>query len=178
MTPGSDGIMERLRAACESLRSTHLASIALRQYDAGEVLRRHESELRAANEHYRTFLRLSSEGIARLEAVDPVPVDAQEDVLVEAVVAHMRIAECNDVWARIFGFGDPAVLVGRMRAEVSPAIPIEVARAFVREGFRLERQALPVSMPDIGIFVHVQAVGIVENGRLTGLWSVLRDVSA
>jgi PAS domain-containing protein len=92
-------------------------NVALRRTSAehAELLareRRARKEVEVAEERYRTFVSQSTEGIFRMEAEPPVPVDLPEDAQLDAMYASGVVAECNDAMARMYGLEGAAALQG------------------------------------------------------------------
>ena len=65
-----------------------------------------------ARRAYRQFLQVSVEGIWRLEAVPPIPIDLEEQEQVEAMLERTRVAESNEALARRYGYASAADIVG------------------------------------------------------------------
>jgi PAS domain S-box-containing protein len=134
--------------------------------------------LRAAVRRYEAFLALSAEAISRQQLDTPLPLDLPEEVQVEHVLREARVVECNDAYARLHGYERAAEMLGRRRSEAAEPVPRQAVLDLVRGGFRLvEREVL---MPQRGgdpLWLRVNVVGVVEDGRLTSFWAFLRDVT-
>jgi PAS domain S-box-containing protein len=144
----------------------------------GETGRKDELEaLRQAAEGYRTFLRLSGEAIARLQADHPISVTGPEERQVEEILAS-RVVECNDAYARLHGLESAALLVGRRRADLGSGIPRKAVRDMIRGGYRLTEYEVALGEHEASErWVRANLVGIVEGGHLTAFWVMLRDIT-
>src|SRR5262249_7448516 len=153
------------------LRTRELEATLAQKEDLARSLAQNE-------ERYRTFLALSSEGIARFELDEPVAVDAPAEQQVEALARHGRLVECNHAFARLRDRTSPPEQAGLVISDLVPlAEAVQQARGLVRHGYRVaEREsALPCGG---GVrWMSANAVGIVEAGRLHGYWLTARDVS-
>ena len=133
--------------------------------------------LRAAVERYRTFVALSSEAIARLELPRPTPTDAPAETLVDAI-AEARVVECNDAYARLYGFERADQILGQPRADVATPVPRQAVVDLVHSGFRLSDYEIEV--PRAGgtpLWMRANAVGVERDGRLVAVWAMLRDIT-
>lgn len=133
--------------------------------------------LRAAAERYRTFLELTSEAIGRLEMDPPVSTGAALDAQVQAVL-DTRVVECNEAYARLHGYESTRDVIGRRRSDIAEPISREVVADFVRGGYRLSERELTLgSAPGPLRWIRANVVGIVEDGRLVTIWSMMRDIT-
>lgn len=161
-------------------------NVALRKTSAEhEALLQRErlarKEVEAAEERYRTFVSQSTEGIFRMEAEQPIPVDLPEDAQIDAIYENGVIAECNDAMARMYGL-DGAAALQRLRLDQflvrSDPHDTEYLRAFIRGGYRLkDAESHKVdSQGQHRIFIN-NLVGVVREGQLVAAWGIQRDVT-
>lgn len=143
--------------------------------------KRAEAGLRNSEARYLAFVSNSSEGIARFESDQPMPVSLSEEAQVTHMLQHSYLAECNEAFARMHGIAMPQHFNGMRLAQLllpSEAQNLDFLRAFVRSGYRLldnvthERD----EQGNIHWFDH-RATGILEDGHLARMWTVQRDVT-
>jgi len=143
--------------------------------------KRADESLRRSEENYRNFVSQSSEGIFRDDLDPAVPIDLPEDEFIHRFLHGTVMVECNDAMAVMYGFDSGQELRGRRMSErVLPEDPrnIEMAREFVRSGFRLlERETHEVDRyGNPKVFLN-SLIGTVENGRLVRIWGIQRDIT-
>ena len=131
-------------------------------------------------QRYRTFLALTGDGIARFELDPPLCVDDPEDEQVERILKDSRIAECNQVFARLYG-RDAAEMMGQLIGDFIPSddpARLKGIREFIQARYRLvyseEAHALDEGSTR---WVGGSALGAIEEGFLHGYWLCIRDIT-
>lgn len=127
-------------------------------------------------------LEVTSEATWRFHHEQPLDITLPEDEQVEHLYLYSVLAECNDAFARMYGFRAAADVVGtRLVVFLPPSNPENVAylRTFIRSGYRLE----DAESQEIDRYGHAKyfvnnLVGIFERGQLVGAWGTQRDVTA
>ena len=141
---------------------------------------RSEEALRQSEERYRAFVTQSSEAIWRFEFDAPLPVNLPVDEQIDHFYAHARLAECNDVMARMYGFTRAEEIEGSLLQEMMPRNEANLAylRAAIRSGYRMTDAESEERDRD-GNTKHFlnNLVGIVEGGALRRVWGSQRDVT-
>jgi len=168
-------MVEPLRAGDDDITGT--LGVAL---DITELVKSEEA-LRESEERYRDFLAQTSEGIWRLELVQPMSLDLSEEEQVEHFYRYGSLAECSDAFAHMYGLAAASVLVGARLDEILPRSEPrnrQHLRTFVRRGYSLA-DAVSSETDDQGRQRHFvnSLTGIVEGGHLVRLWGIKRDVS-
>lgn len=143
--------------------------------------RQAEADLRASDERYRSFIRQSTEGIWRFETPEPIPIHWSEEQILEEILEHSRLAECNDAMARMYGFASADDLIGVRLSELFlPTDPdnLDVLRQFIRSGYRLiEAESREQDRFGQEKWFVNNVVGIVQEGKLLRSWGLQRDVT-
>ncbi len=127
------------------------------------------------------FIEVTTEATWRFHHEKPLDITLPEDEQVEHLYLYSALAECNDAFARMYGFRTAAEVIGtRLVVFCPPANAENLAylRSFIRSGYRLE-DAESQEIDRYGntkYFVN-NLVGIFERGELVGAWGTQRDVT-
>ena len=127
------------------------------------------------------FREVTTEATWRFHHEQPLDITLPEEDQVEHLYLYSVLAECNDAFARMYGFRSAADVVGtRLVVFCPPSNPENIAylRAFIRSGYRLE-DAESREIDRYGnakCFVN-NLVGIFERGQLVGAWGTQRDIT-
>jgi hypothetical protein len=124
---------------------------------------------------------VTTEATWRFHHDQPLDITLPEDEQIEHLYLYSVLAECNDAFARMYGFRTAADVVGtRLVVFLSPSNPENVAylRSFIRSGYRLEE----ANSQEIDRYGHTKyfvnnLVGIFERGQLVGAWGTQRDIT-
>ncbi|MFQ5571020.1 MAG: PAS domain S-box protein [Rhodothermales bacterium] len=158
-----------------------IAERALREWRHISERQRAESALRESDERYRAFVAQSTEGIRRGELDRPVSTTLPEDEQIKLIYEYSYVAECNDTYARMYGYERAEDMIGlRIKDFGPPSDPniIKYLRAFVRSGYRLadlESQEIHRN-GEVKYFLS-NHVGIIEQDQLVRVWSTQRDIT-
>lgn len=145
-----------------------------------------ERATRERNERYRAFIAGAGAGICRFELERSVLIEDEDgEVRVEQLVEELRswgfVAECNDAFARLYGAGTAAEMIGvpvRNFALFRDSRNLEGIRRLIRQRFEAtEMECHEVSVSGSPRQFRVSATGIVADGSLRGLWALLSDVT-
>jgi hypothetical protein len=124
---------------------------------------------------------VTTEATWRFHHEQPLDITLPEDEQVEHLYLYSVLAECNDAFARMYGFRAASDVVGtRLVVFLPPSNSENVAylRSFIRSGYRLE----DAESQEIDRYGHAKyfvnnLVGIFERGQLVGAWGTQRDVT-
>lgn len=147
-----------------------------------EEHKRAQEALRESEERYRSFIERSSEGIWRIGIDKPLPIDMPEDELIQELYQTSHIAECNQVMAEMYGYESPEELIGARLVDLHGGTEVEqnleANRAFIRCGFNI-RDAETAEVDKYGDrkFFMNNAVGIIRDGKIHGVWGSQRDIT-
>lgn len=127
------------------------------------------------------FPEITTEATWRFHHEQPLDITLPEDEQVEHFYLYSVLAECNDAFARMYGFRAALDVIGtRLVVFLPPSNSENVAylRSFIRSGYRLE----DAESHEIDRYGHAKyfvnnLVGIFERGQLVGAWGTQRDVT-
>lgn len=126
-------------------------------------------------------LELTSEATWRFHHEQPLDITLPEDEQVEHLYLYSVLAECNDAFARMYGFRSAADVVGtRLVVFLPPSNAENVAylRRFIRSGYRLEdAESQEIDRYGRAKYFVNNLVGIFQRGQLVGAWGTQRDVT-
>ena len=127
------------------------------------------------------FAELTTEATWRFQHEQPLDITLPEDEQVEHLYLYSVLAECNDAFARMYGFRTAADVIGtRLVVFLAPSNPENVAylRSFIRSGYRLEdAESHEIDRYGNAKYFVNNLVGIFERGQLVGAWGTQRDVT-
>jgi hypothetical protein len=166
-----------LAAVCAKFRPTGAPGLPLKPLPAREQADRPAVRAKPTSRK----LELTSEATWRFHHEQPLDITLPEDEQVEHLYMYSVLAECNDAFARMYGFPTANDVVGtRLVVFLPPSNPENLAylRTFIRSGYRLE-DAESHEIDRYGHSKHFvnNLVGIFERGQLVGAWGTQRDVT-
>lgn len=135
-----------------------------------------------SEERYKTFIRLSTEGIYRLEFEESgINTTLSEQDQMKDFYEKGIIAECNDAMARMYGMTKSEELIGTRLKDVlvkSQRNNIESLKLFINSGYRVF-DAESVEKDQQGNIKHFlnNLIGIVEDGKLIRVWGTHKDIT-
>lgn len=140
-----------------------------------------QARLRESEERYRAFIRNSAEGIWRLEFEPPLDTRLPAEAQLEQAYLYGRIAECNEMMARMYGLKEPAELVGKSLDTMLPASD-PGARSYllsiIQNGYRAEDQeSCERDAAGRTVYFSNSMVGIVEDHMLRRIWGTQKQIT-
>jgi PAS domain S-box-containing protein len=143
--------------------------------------RQTEEALRLSQERYRAFVANSAEGIYRIEFAPPIDTALSPDEQIVRIYRDGRFAECNDTFARMYGFARAEEMVGRSLDLMLPPDDA-TARAYLRflieAGYRVaDVESAERDRNGQLLYFANSIIGVVEQGRLVHAWGTQRDIT-
>jgi hypothetical protein len=128
-----------------------------------------------------SFIEVTTEATWRFHHEQPLDITLPEDEQVEHLYLYSTLAECNDAFARMYGFRAAVDVIGtRLVVFLPPSNAENVAylRSFIRSGYRLEdAESQEIDRYGNAKYFVNNLVGIFERGQLVGAWGTQRDVT-
>lgn len=141
-----------------------------------------EDELKRSEERYRAFIKHSGEGIWLFELEKPVDVSLPAEKQIDTFYRHAYLAECNNAFAKMYGYRSGKQLIGARLSEFLPQddeANIEYLTAFIQAKYSLmNTQSHEKDRKGRDKYFENNLIGIVENGQLLRAWGTQRDVTA
>lgn len=156
-----------------SLSSLILAAAVREQRTTREALEQSE-------ERYRDFMEQSPDGIWRIELEKPLSLGLPEDRQLQHLLRYCVLAECNDAFARMRGFGTGREMAGMAIESFLPPDEhnLEVIRTLIRAGYRgQQRETHEIDRQGRPKYFLSNVVGIIEKGKLARIWGTQRDIT-
>lgn len=124
---------------------------------------------------------VTNEATWRFHHEQPLDITLPEEEQVEHLYLYSVLAECNDAFARMYGFRAASEVVGtRLVVFLPPSNPenVDYLRRFIRSGYRLEdAESHEIDRYGRAKYFVNNLVGIFERGQLIGAWGTQRDVT-
>lgn len=133
-----------------------------------------------SEDHYRSFMQRSSEGIWRTDVVPPVDISMPEEEQAQHIYQYSRIAECNDAMARMLGYSLAEEITGKFVRELHlrDTHDLDFHCRFIRSGYNLVNANCHEMDRDRNErYFLVSCVGILKDGQLTNIWGTQRDIT-
>ena len=128
-----------------------------------------------------SFTEVTIEATWRFHHEKPLDITLPEDEQVEHLYLYSVLAECNDAFARMYGFRAAVDVIGTRLVVFCPpsnAENVGYLRSFIRSGYRLEdAESQEIDRYGNAKFFVNNLVGIFERGQLVGAWGTQRDVT-
>ncbi|HEY5940567.1 MAG TPA: hypothetical protein VIT87_07090 [Gemmatimonadales bacterium] len=127
------------------------------------------------------FIEVTTEATWRFHHEKPLDITLPEDEQVEHLYLYSFLAECNDAFARMYGFRAAVDVIGTRLVVFCPpskAENLDYLRSFIRSGYRLEdAESQEIDRYGNAKYFVNNLVGIFERGQLVGAWGTQRDVT-
>ncbi len=127
------------------------------------------------------FIEITTEATWRFHHEKPLDITLPEDEQIEHLYLYSALAECNDAFARMYGFRTAADVVGTRLVVFCPpsnAENVAYLKSFIRSGYRLEdAESQEIDRYGNAKYFVNNLVGIFERGQLVGAWGTQRDVT-
>ncbi|MCX6150720.1 MAG: PAS domain S-box protein [Ignavibacteriales bacterium] len=145
------------------------------------VTERKESEKKIleSEERYKAFIGQTAEGISCMELDIPMFLELSEKEQAEFFINHAYLVECNDAFARMYGYNNIREVIGHKLSDFWCGTFEEQKNSllsWVRNNFKLEN-AITVEKSKDGktLYFLNNTIGIIENNRLIRVWGTQRD---
>lgn len=134
-----------------------------------------------SEKRFRQFFDFSLEGIWRYEIKEPVDISLPAEEQIKLFFENGYLAECNDVFAQMYGFNSKEELIGiPLSATLVPEDEnnIEYLKNFITNNYRHANAESVEKDKEGNIKYFINSLyGIVENGFIYGAWGIQIDVT-
>ncbi|ABK16638.1 PAS domain-containing sensor histidine kinase [Syntrophobacter fumaroxidans] len=177
-----DGSIRWINHACRTVTDERGEYLGVQSCNR-DVTHLHEAQeaLQRSEEQCRAFIALSTEGISLWEVDGPIPTTLAEDEQIERFYWHARLAECNDVFARMYGMGTAGEMLGARLGDIltpTETENIEFLRSFIRSGYNVKScETYGYDQLRNRHSFRTGMVGRCVDGRLVEAWSIQHDMT-
>jgi PAS domain S-box-containing protein len=127
------------------------------------------------------FVQQSTEGIWRLKIPGGINIDAKPEEIIYYTIEHAYFEECNDAYAKMYGYKTAEEVIGfklNQLMNVNDSDNIYFFLKFINSGFKLsDGESIEFDKEGNNKTFLNNLTGIIENGKLTHIWGVQRDIT-
>ncbi len=135
-----------------------------------------ESELR-----YKMFVQQSTEGIWRIELDEAKHISTSIEELIGYFMTNAYVAECNDAFARIYGYENAGKIIGKpLHKIMPPENPANyiLLENFFTSNFKIEGELSYEYDTEGNEFVYINnMIGIIEGDHIKSAWGTQRNIT-
>lgn len=134
-----------------------------------------------SEQRYKMFLKQSTEGIWRIELNEAMHIKTPPDKMIEYCYNNGYIAECNDAFAKMYGFDKAEDIIGAPLNKILPntnPVNQEYFYKFFSQGFKVEDE-LSYEFDKQGnpLIFSNNMIGIIEGDHIKRAWGTQRDIT-
>lgn len=143
-----------------------------------------QTALQESEKKYRNFVEQSIEGIWLLAFDRPIQTSLPPEEQTMLIYKHAYIAECNDALARMYGYNSSEEIRGARLLDFEKGgeidkVNFQATLKLVKDGYRSgSRETREVTRNGETVYFLNNAVGIVKDGLLEGVWGTQLDITA
>lgn len=153
----------------------------LQEWEIGKRYKSAIENLQKSEERYQALIQNSYEGIWCFEAKEPIPINLEEDEIINRIYANSILVECNDTMAQMYGFKKREDIIGTPLKNflVPNKQNIEYLKNFIRHDFVLRdgESWEPDNTGKVHIYLN-NLTGIIKDGCLLQAWGTQRDITS
>ena len=141
-----------------------------------------EVSLKESEERYRGFILQVSEGVYRFESDQPMDLSLPLEEQVDFIYDHMLIAECNNAFIRMYGFGDQKDIIGKGHLDFHGGrynqVNRDLLRKFIAGGYSIQNGITEeTNVAGQPIYISNNSLGIIEDNHLIRMWGTQIDIT-
>ncbi len=144
-------------------------------------LKKDYEKIKKIEEGSKAFIQNTTEGIWLFELEKPVSISLSEDEQIDLFYKYCYLAECNDAYAKMYGYNSAKDLIGVFLSDMLPQNEkdnIEYLKNFIRNKYKLENgESIEYDKEGNPKYFSNNLIGIIENGKLLRAWGTQRDIT-
>lgn len=148
-----------------------------------DITERKETEraLMNSEERYRAFVKQNTVGIFRYEFLEPISIKLPIDEQVNNVFRFGYLAECNDVFAKMYGYNSANEIagarIGEILLETNPRSKDYIKKCILGD-YKIDNiESCEIDKNGYKVYFLNNLVGIVDLDYLNRIWGTQRDIT-
>lgn len=153
---------------------------AIRMIGAAEnITERKKSALaiEESEQRYKMFVQQSTEGIWRIELNEPMHVNTPVDEMIEYCYNNACVAECNDNFAKLYGYKNAGKIIGCPLNKLMPANMSLLLKFFSNRFAVTDEVSYEIDKDGNPLIFLNNMIGIVEGGYIQRVWGSQRNIT-
>lgn len=134
-----------------------------------------------SEQRYRMFVQNSTEGIWRIDLKEAMHIHTPIEQMIEYCYNNALVAECNDTFAKMYGFKDAGEIIGIPLNKILPEnnpVNREYLFKFFSNGFKVQDEiSYEYDKNGNQMVIINNMIGIVESGYIKRAWGTQRNIT-
>lgn len=130
---------------------------------------------------YKIFVQQSTEGIWRIELPVAQSISTPVKEMINYCMENAYVAECNDTFAKTYGFENAAKIIGIPLSKIMPAdnpVNYVYLEKFFSNNFKVEDEISYEAGEDVNKQVFINnMIGVIEDGHIKRAWGTQRNIT-
>lgn len=131
---------------------------------------------------FSSFYKNTYEGIYRMEFEKPIPISLPIDEQLKLFYKYCYLVECNDSFAKMYGYKDASEVIGKKLTDfyedTENPVNFDTNRKFIESNYRIYNAETEEFDKQLNVkYYSNNATGIIENGKLIGIWGTQIDIT-
>ena len=142
-----------------------------------------KQDLEISSMRYNYFVERTNEGFFRMESTQPIPTNLPTEIQIQHMFKYMFVAECNEIFARSYGYKKAADIIGFSFKELIHGRDTETDNLksltyFIESNYKITDANTKVlsEQGEASYFIN-NSIGIIENKNLVAFWGTQRDIT-
>lgn len=141
-----------------------------------------EEKIKSSEEKYRNFVEQSLEGVYFIEYYEPVNISDPVDIQIKNILDNAYISDCNDLFAKMYGFKLKNELIGKKLAELYEIFGkkdnYDSIIQFIENDYKiLNKETTEKDIYGNEVYFLNNFAGIRKDGHLISLWGTQIDIT-
>lgn len=134
-----------------------------------------------SEQRYKMFVQQSTEGIWRIDLKEALHISTPLEQMIDYCYNNAWVAECNDTFAKMYGFEKAGDIIGIPLNKILPADnprSLDYLRKFFSNGFKVEEEVSYETGKDGNPLILLNnMIGIIEGEYIKRAWGTQRNIT-